>query len=296
MTTPDILCFGEPLIEFNEQKSGVFHFGFGGDVSNVAIAAARAGGRAGMITHVGDDLFGHRLMELWQAENVDSSNVKVQMDTATGIYFVTHDHKGHRFHYRRAGSAASKFQESDLPLHQIRDCRIFYASGISLAIGNAPRQACLSAMRHARENGILCAFDPNLRTALWSLDEAREHTHSALEYSNIALPSLEDARPLTGQEDPYQILKFYHALGIEIVALTMGRDGVIVSDRDGQTHLKSPEVEAVDATGAGDCFNGTFLARYMKSADAKQAAAMANVAAAQSTLNYGAVKLSVDTT
>ena len=64
----DVLALGEPMIEFNQTTPGRPGFlqGFGGDTSNAAIAAARSGARAGVLTRIGDDAFGRMLLDLWR--------------------------------------------------------------------------------------------------------------------------------------------------------------------------------------------------------------------------------------
>ena len=95
--TPDILCLGEPMLEFNQQPDGSYLPGHGGDTSNCAIAAARQGARVGYITHVGADTFGDSFMKLWAEEGVDTSGIRQRPDAHTGVYFVTHGPDGHQF-------------------------------------------------------------------------------------------------------------------------------------------------------------------------------------------------------
>jgi len=285
----DILCLGEPLCELNAQADGSFKAGFGGDVSNVAIAAARQGADSGLISRVGDDPFGAQLRALWQRENVCADHVAVVQGQETGIYFVFHDEDGHHFVYRRKGSAASRLTADDIPETAVARARIFYSSGIGLGVSKSLRAATFHAAAIAAQGGVTVAFDPNLRTALWSLDEARAFTHELMQQCDIALPGLDDARQLTGLHSPEDIIGFYHNLGARIVALTLGADGVAVSDGKAVHTISGTKVEAKDATGAGDCFNGIFLANYLRDGDILNAAETANRGAALSTTGYGAV-------
>ena len=77
----DVLAFGEPLMEFahlEREGERLYLPGFGGDVSNVAIAAARQGARGAIFTALGDDPFGQDFLRLWDAEGVDRSTVRVR--------------------------------------------------------------------------------------------------------------------------------------------------------------------------------------------------------------------------
>ena len=285
----DVLCLGEPMVEFNDRSDGTFLYGFGGDVSNVAVAVARQGARAGMATRIGTDSFGDDLVSLWDGEGIDISAVTRDTDAPTGIYFVRHGPDGHRFEYRRAGSAASRLSPENLPRAAIRDARCLHLSGISQAIGKTARAACDAAVAEAKDAGTLVSYDPNLRLSLWSLDEAREAIHRTVAQADIFLPGLDDAVLLTGLDDPDAILARYLDMGAGLVALTLGENGALVGDAHGVTHLCAPDVNAVDASGAGDCFDGALLARILAGDTPVDAARYAVSAAALSVQGYGAV-------
>ena len=122
-----IVAIGEAMVEFNAVRSDspdVFVRGFGGDTSNMAIAAARLGARTAYVSRVGDDAFGRALLRLWADEGVDTRGVATDASASTGVYFVTHGPAGHEFSYLRAGSAASKMDAASLPLPIIRGARL----------------------------------------------------------------------------------------------------------------------------------------------------------------------------
>ncbi len=291
----DILCMGEPMLEFNHQPedgSGrvLYLRGFGGDTSNAAIAAARQGVRAGYVTAIGMDWAGDAFMRLWTEEGVDTSAVIRDPDAPTGVYFVDHDARGHHFTFYRTGSAASRYTPAMLPEATIRAARVFYASGISQGISAPAADAVFRAMEIARGAGVTVAYDTNLRLRLWPVARARAVIHEAIAMSDIALPSREDAEALTGLADPRAIAERYLALGPRIVAVKCGRDGALLATADGTVVRAAPHpVAAVDATGAGDTFCGAFLARIVLGDAPESALAYANAAAALSTIGYGAV-------
>lgn len=287
--TPDILCLGEPMLEFNQQPDGNYLPGHGGDTSNAAIAAARQGARVGYVTHIGDDTFGRSFMDLWAREGVDTATVRQVQDAHTGIYFVTHSAEGHEFSYFRAGSASSRMTPGDLPVEALTSAKILHVSGISQAISDCAADTVFEAIRLVRDSGGRVSYDTNLRLKLWPLDRARAVTHAAMALCDIALPGFEDATQLTGLSDPEDIVGFYQQLGAEVVALTLGAKGTLVATKSDTRLVPVREVQAVDATAAGDTFDGAFLARLIAGDDPFQAAAYANGAAALATLGYGAV-------
>lgn len=86
-----------------------------------------------------------------------------------------------------------------------------------------------------------------------------------------------------------ELLQWSHALGPAVVFLKLGAEGVMVSDGNRQERIAPLKVKAVDATGAGDCFAGTALARLAAGDTVWEAARYANAAAALATTGFGAV-------
>jgi len=279
------------MVEFNQTRPGEPGYlqGFGGDTSNMIIAAARSGARTAYVTRLGDDEFGRMFLELWRREGVDASGVGIDPQAHTAVYFVTHGAQGHVFSYSRAGSAASRIGRADLPLDAIRRARFVHASGISMAISPSAYDAVLAAFAAARAAGAKVSFDSNLRLKLWPLARAREAIGAAVGLADFFFPSIEDARALSDLEAADDIVDWAHRLGAKTVLLKLGPAGVIVSDGTSREHVAGHRVTAVDATGAGDCFCGATLARLCAGDSVFEAARYANAAAALATTGYGAV-------
>ena len=281
-----IVSIGEPMIEFNQTRSSEKNYlqGFGGDTSNMIIAAARSGARTAYITRVGDDEFGRLFLDLWKNEGVSTDGVIIDRQAPTGAYFVTHGPQGHVFSYLRAGSAASRLRPEDLPDLQPS---FVHASGISMAISASAADTVLAAFQKAKGK---IAFDSNLRLKLWPLERAREMIGAAAAMADYFFPSIEDARQLSGKESPEANLEWAHGLGAKTVFLKLGADGVLISDGTKRERIPGIKVKAVDATGAGDCFCGATLARLAAGDSIWEAARYANAAAALATTGFGAVE------
>jgi 2-dehydro-3-deoxygluconokinase len=288
--TFDVIAIGEPLFELNQTLTGgAFQTGYGGDTSNVVIAAARSGARTGYFTRLGADAFGRAFLELWRDEGVDAGHVKLDADAHTAVYFITHGPHGHEFFYLRAGSAASRMTARDVPMDYIQSTKVLHVSAISQAISASAADAVFAAIEVARNAGVIISYDTNLRLKLWPLARARGIIHETMRTADIALPGLDDAEQLTGLTDADAIVDFYLKLGAKIVALTLGKSGSLIATAAQRKRLASMAVTAVDATGAGDTFDGAFLAEYLRSTDPFRAGRYANAAAALSTTGYGAV-------
>jgi 2-dehydro-3-deoxygluconokinase len=285
----DLLALGEAMIEFNQQGERDYLAGFGGDTSNCAIAAARLGARVAYCTQIGDDVFGEQLLALWREEGVDTGAVTRIAGAQTGLYFVTHSAAGHRFSYRRAGSAASLMTPATPGLGLIGLSRWLHVSGISQAISSSACDTVFEALARARAAGTRMSYDVNYRPALWPAHRARAILIETLRDCDLFLPGIDDLRELTGLDEPRSLIDWSHDQGARRVILKLGSRGCVVSDGLGCFDLPAHPVQAVDATGAGDCFAGAAIARLCAGDDLLAAARFATIAAALSTLGYGAV-------
>lgn len=247
--------------------------GFGGDTSTAIIAAARQGGRTGYISAVGPDMFGLALRDLWSREGVDHGHVLTTDGCETGVCFIDPDPSGRKFTYARSGSAAARYDANDLPTEYIANARVLHVSGISMAISAAMRVATLRAIEIARENRILVSFDLNFRPAL-----------------DVVFPSDDEARLLFGDERPEDVADRFLAAGAKIVVVKRGDRGAYLAAESERLHIAPAASSPVDASGAGDSFAGAFLAWFIETGDAKEAARRAAEVAAATVSGLGAVE------
>lgn len=289
----DILAIGEPLIELSDigdqERGRVYLQGFGGDTSNFAVAAARQGAKVGYLTRVGTDTFGDQFITLWQKEGIDVSLVERDPNSHTGMYFISYTSQGHEFTYMRKGSAASRLKPENIDAQVISQVRLLHVSGISQAISDTACDAVFRAVDIAQASGVWISYDPNLRLKLWPLARARAIILATAVQCDVFLPSLEDSQQLLAIDDPNDIIDYYLGLGIKMVVLKLGKEGVLVADHNERRYVQGFQVDTVDATGAGDTFDGAFCTKILEGASLVEAARYANAAAALSTKGHGAV-------
>jgi 2-dehydro-3-deoxygluconokinase len=240
-------------------------------------------------TAIGQDSAGERFLALWQAEGVDASTVRISATHPTAVYFVTHGEAGHQFQYFRRDSAASTYSPADVPVDMIAKARMIFASGISQGISASVADAVFHAIDVARGHGVRVAYDTNYRPRLWPVRRAAATMHAACAMADIALPSLDDATTLTGLSEPAAIVDYYLRLGPWLVVLKLGAQGALLGTPAGQLAIPAHACTPVDATGAGDTFCGSLLARLLAGDAPEQAAHYAATAAALQTDGYGAV-------
>lgn len=281
----DLVGLGECMVEFNATEPLVraerFSKAYGGDVLNALVAAARQGARTAFASRVGDDPFGPGLRAAWQEEGIDTGHAPL-VPGENGVYFISLDAHGERsFTYRRAGSAASHLSPADIDEAFIASARCILLSGITQAISPGARAATLAAARCAREHGVLVAYDPNYRPRLWGDEEAaRAACAELLPFVDILVPSLPaDAAILPGA--PHELVG--HAV------VKHGEEGCEVWLRGQRTAVPAIAAEVVDTTGAGDAWNGAYLAAVLRGTAPADAAALANRVAAAKLAHRGAI-------
>jgi 2-dehydro-3-deoxygluconokinase len=292
---PDIIAIGEPMLEFNAEEEGAlsevkrFVVGWGGDTSNFAIAASRAGGRVGYLTCLGDDEFGESFLKLWQREGIDVTRIVKDPDAFTAAYFISRKGEQHYFTYFRRDSAASRMTPGFLPQDYIAGAKLLHVSGISQAISVSAGETVSAAIAIATSAGRLVSYDPNFRPKLWALDRARAVIHATCRQADLIFPSLDDARQLTGMAAPEEIARFYLGLGPKVVVVKLGAEGALLATADGLRRVPPYKVDAIDMSGAGDTFDGAFVAGYLAGRPVDECLRFANAAAAITTTGLGCV-------
>ncbi|GAA2910120.1 PfkB family carbohydrate kinase [Streptosporangium fragile] len=274
----DVVVLGEPLVEFSADhaltEAATFHLSFSGDALNAAVAAAAQGARVALVTRVGADEFGERLVRFAAGRSVEVRWM-ARGEGSTGAYAVGADPSGERaFVYLRHGSAASRMGREDVDRSPVAAARVVLLSGVTAAIS----ATCAEAVRHAAMTASgRVVYDPNFRSRLTTPEAARAvlrdvAPHAAL--VKISCPG--DSLPLLGCTDPGEVVRACRALGAGAVAVTLGGDGVLLAEGDREpVHLPAfPAERIVDQTGAGDVLAGTvcaFLARREPAAAAVRA-------------------------
>jgi 2-dehydro-3-deoxygluconokinase len=257
----DLLGLGECMVEFSRLPSGTWRQGFAGDVMNTMTAATRLGLRAGFITTVGNDPFTEPMIAEWRAEGIDIKDVGRDESRPNGAYFIQTDAAGERtFSYLRSGSAATTTLErmsAAALIRSIKRTRIFYFSGISLAVMGRV-DSLRAALRKRGKTRV--AFDPNWRPALWPDRKTFARTVlRVLPLVDVFFPSLEDCEVLFPKRPVQDVIAELSRLGITTI-VKGGTGGAWFMDSDNVVHLPAVVMTAVDTTGAGDAFNAGVLA------------------------------------
>jgi 2-dehydro-3-deoxygluconokinase len=277
------LSVGECMVEFLRQDDGLWRQGFAGDTLNVAWAMRALlppDQAVDYVSRVGTDALSDRMLAMLQAAGIGTGTIARDPDRTLGLYTIETDAAGERsFAYWRSASAARGLARDGAALAAtLAGADLVYLSGITLAILPAGDRANLLAALGARgARGFRLAFDPNIRPRLWSgAAETRAAVTAVAQLCDIVLPTQDDEAACFGDADAEATLTRYAALGVpEVVVKDGTRPTLVQADGVVTRHPVRPAERVLDTTGAGDSFNGAYLAARLTGATPAAAVAAA---------------------
>lgn len=262
-----LLAIGEALIDFIPAQTGCdfdavesFSPRVGGAPANVCGAFARLGGRAALLTQLGDDPFGRKIARELEGFGVSTRYIPFTDAANTALAFVSLGADGGRtFSFYRNPSADLLYAPDQLRDEAFRD--LFALHFCSVALVESPmRRTHEAAIARAAQAGALISFDPNLRFPLWPDREALKKTvWEFLPKADLLKISDEELEFLTGTRVIEDALPRLFAGRVGLILYTCGGGGAYAFTRTARAFAPSQKVAATDTTGAGDGFIGSFL-------------------------------------
>ena len=242
--------------------------------------AARLGHKVGFIGAVGADDFGKNLLDRFEQDGLDTTQIARIEGLATGCAFVTYFSDGSRkFVFHIGNSAAGRMPEPKPDV--FAGLKWLHICGSSLSASEDMRQKCYLACEYAAAAGARISFDPNLRPELLGGEEAlRRICQPVMDRAALVLPSSDEAQTLTGQTGAEAACKALLDGGAEVVALKRGSEGCTIFAGDEAIESPSFKVDAVDPTGAGDCFDAGFVVGLLEGLPLAEVGQLANACGA----------------
>ncbi len=266
----DFLTFGELLIDFTPsgEQGGqkLFMQNAGGAVANVAVAMSCFGVSSGYTGMVGNDAFGHYLKDVLNDKGVDTSGLMISDVYNTTLAFVHLFPNGDRdFSFYRKPGADIMYSADMVDDDAIRKARVFHFGSLSLTDEPA-RSATMKMLQIAKDAGVVVSYDPNYRAPLWDdIQTAKVMMLEGMKYADILKISDNEIDFLFGKMPYEQAAQMLLGRGIKLVFITMGSEGAMYAHKAGIGKAAPFAAQAVDATGAGDCFTGGVLSQFLQS-------------------------------
>ena len=260
-TNSTFLLLGEAVVDListeivpSLKNANSFRKFAGGEVSNLAMNLSRLGFSAALGACVGNDGFGNFLHDQIAQAGVNLDLLQTTMEAPTTIIPVTQHTGTPDFSIYRG--ADRHLTLTDQLLTAVDTCKAIHTSAFALS-QDPCRSTILQILRIVREKGLLLSFDPNFHPSIWSdLQDHQAFLRDIFRQFTVTKPSLDDSTRIMGPGlEPVEYLERFLDLGPEIVALTMGNQGVLLGTSSGErVHIHANSVPVVDVTGAGDAF------------------------------------------
>lgn len=292
-----IASIGECMIELSGRDGATWRQGFAGDTLNTLWylrALSPDSASTDYVTAFGDDPFSQEQIAFLKQNDIGIAHSPVIPGKVPGLYAITLDDTGERSftYWRRDAAARLLADDRDALAASLSGAGLIYFSGITLAIlDDEARDTLLAIVEQARNADTAVAFDPNYRSRLWS-DRASARAAMAAGYrsATIVLPTFDDEQALFGDETPADTVARIrdHGPG-EIVVKTGGSDALLAVDLATQPVAPPQIVEPLDTTGAGDSFNGGYLAARLAGRNPRDATLFAHTVACRVIRHHGAL-------
>ena len=267
MKKDTLIAIGEALIDFIPDKTGCnfdevpsFSPKVGGAPANVCGAFSVLGGKSKIITQLGDDPFGRKIEKELKTFGIDTSLISFTDKANTALAFVSLEKNGNRtFSFYRNPSADMLFDKEQITDNMFDDAYALHFCSVSL--GDFPmKEAHKAAIEIAAKKDTIISFDPNLRFPLWkSKEELNKTVHEFIPLSDIIKISDEELAFLTGEEEIENALPQLFTGNVKLIIYTCGSKGAYAYTKTQKAFSPCQKVNAIDTTGAGDGFIGSFL-------------------------------------
>jgi len=291
----EIWTMGEMLVEIMRPQAGMELFTPGEFVGPFPSGApaifidtvARLNHSSGILGGVGRDDFGKNILDRLNKDGVNTDYVFESENESTAVAFVTYFEDGSRkFIFHIANSPAVKTK--DIDIKDIGSPKFFHIMGCSLMVSEEFKERIISTAISFAQKGARISFDPNIRPELLGSRTIDKLLGNVLDNCSVILPGVEELRMITGVDGiDDAVNKLFDYTNMEIVALKKGSRGCTVYDRSQKVDCAPYIIDAVDPTGAGDCFDAAFLCGLLEDKSLKDCARMAAAAGALNTTALG---------
>ena len=287
-TDLEVLTIGRVSVDLYPQQSGVplskvqtFYKSIGGSPTNVAVACARLGRRAAVVTRVGDDGFGEYIRaELSDKFGVDNRYVSTDPELRTALAFCALDPPTDPplLFYREPRGPEMNLHPDDIP-DIAATVPVLWTAGSRFA--QEPSRSTVLEVLKRRQRRPHTVLDLDYRPSFWaSPQEAGAHISQAVDLATVAVGNRTECEIAVGTSDPHAAADRLLELGVSLAIVKQGADGVLVATPENRAEVLPKMVEVVCGLGAGDAFGGSLADGLLAGLDPVENVTRANAAGA----------------
>ncbi len=288
----DVITMGRVSVDIYPQQTGpledvtTFSKSVGGSATNVAIAAARHGADAAVVTRTGDDPFGRYIARTLPEFGVANTFVETVPGLNTPVAFceVFPPDDFPLYFYRAPKAPDLMITTKSLPLHEIERTRVFWTTvtGLSEEPSRSAHRAAFAARTASTSSTKLhTVLDLDYRAMFWSNPEAATREVAvALEHATVAVGNREECEVAVGETDPVRAADALLDRGVEVAIVKQGPRGVLAKTRDETVEYRPHRIDVVNGLGSGDGFGGALVHGLLQGWSLDRTLAFANAAGA----------------
>ena len=256
----------------------------GGCASNAAVDMARVGVNVSVVGCVGDDSFGHFIIDALRAANVETSGIHLLSGVGTsGTLIVNVRGQDRRFIHTLGANA--RMSATHIPFDRVKLARVLYVGGY-LLMPALEQDALAELFQQARAAGVRTVLD----VVLPGPGDYMPRLERLLPHTDVFLPNTDEARVITGLADPRAQADRLHAAGAGAAVITCGGEGTVLVG-DGLRLFAAPyRMPFVGATGAGDAFDAGYITGMLRGSDPRMCLAWGSALGASCVRAIGATE------
>jgi 5-dehydro-2-deoxygluconokinase len=287
---PDVITVGRVSVDLYAQEVNAsftdpqtFRKSVGGSPTNVAVAAARHGHHAAVVTKVGTDVLGDYVIALLSEWGVDTRYVGRDASALTPVVLaaLAPPEEPQIIFYRGQAAPDTTVTQGELPVDDVRECRVLWMSQGALALGATAESSFAWLELRGRSDDRDTVLDLDYRPTMWSsAHEARVAAQRAIAQSSVVVGNRTECEMAVGLDEPDAIVDDLLERGVRLAIVKLGGGGVLVADNSDRVRIDPLDIDVLCGLGAGDAFGGALVHGLLSGWDLERIGRFANGAGA----------------
>ena len=287
---PDVITVGRVSVDLYAQEvhasftdPQTFRKSIGGSPTNVAVAAARHGHHATVVTKVGTDALGDYVIALLNEWEVDTRYVGRDASALTPVVLaaLAPPEEPQIIFYRGQAAPDTTVRQDEVPVDDMRGCRVLWMSQGALALGATADSSFAWLEMRGRSDDRDTVLDLDYRPTMWSsVHEARAAAQRAIAQSSVVVGNRTECEMAVGLDEPDAIVDDLLGRGVRLAIVKLGGGGVLVADDSDRVRINPLDIDVLCGLGAGDAFGGALVHGLLSGWDLERIGRFANGAGA----------------
>lgn len=266
----DLIGFPTAMLNMCDSNPGKVKISLGGVGRNISENLSKMGIETKLITAIGDDLYGRKILDECKLSEIDMENSLILKNRPSSTYLSVLDEKGDM---KVAISHMDTIDEIDIDFIR-KKSSVIKNSRCVVVDTNIKKEVIEYLVANFKEvdfflDTVSTVKGRKVKDFIGAFHTIKPNKIEAEELTGIKINGMEDAKKAIG---------YFLDLGVQRIFISLGKDGVYYGDREDIGYLPSKEIRVVNATGAGDAFIAGLVYSYLNNFDARKSAKLSMAA------------------